>query len=98
MGIKTGKESERFIPSSRLGKRTGEKPVVRNRSRGGCGVVWVLVRWGSELSENLGKMALAHIRVFGFLWVAHLQSACTNPADGWGSLKRHFSPRRPYTA
>lgn len=52
----------------------------------------------SELSENLGKMALAHIRVFGFLWVAHLQSACTNPADGWGSLKRHFSPGRPYTA
>lgn len=38
VGIKMarmGKESERFIP---MGKRTGKKPVVRDRSGGGCGV------------------------------------------------------------
>lgn len=38
-GYKDGQRI-RFIPSSRLGKRTGEKPVVRNGSGGGrvwCG-------------------------------------------------------------
>lgn len=63
-----GKESESSIPSSRLGERTGEKkPLVRGRNtasgRGGCGVG--VVRWGSELRENLRKMALAHVKVSG---------------------------------
>lgn len=61
-----GKESESSIPSSRLGERTGEKkPLVRGRNtssgRGGCGVG--VIRWGSELRENLRKMALAHVKV-----------------------------------
>lgn len=41
MGIKMarlGKESERFSPGPRLGKSTGEKPVVREKIGGGGGV------------------------------------------------------------
>lgn len=63
-----GKDSESSIPSSRLGERTGEKkPLVRGRNtasgRGGCGVG--VVRWESELRENLRKMAFAHVKVSG---------------------------------